>query len=86
MHALISSSVPCIWKLLGGKWRLPALTGNIFQPVEVFFWELAHIQAHSGLIAVSQEFKRIWYASAIVSALKTLFFFVFFVHQGREAI
>lgn len=80
---LISSSVPCIWKLLGEKWRLPALTGNIFQPVEVFFWELAHIQAHSGLIAVSQAFKRIWYSSTIVSVLKTLFVFFCFC-SSRE--
>lgn len=53
--ALISSSVSCIWKLLHEKWLLPALTGNIFQPVEGFFWELAHIQDHSGFTAVLQH-------------------------------
>lgn len=50
--ALFSSSVSCIWKLLHEKWLLPALAGNIFQPVEAFFWELAHIQEHSGFTAV----------------------------------
>lgn len=53
--ALILSSVSCIWKLLLEKWLLPALTGNIFQPVEAFFWELAHIQEHSGFTAVFQH-------------------------------
>lgn len=53
--ALISSSESCIWKLLHEKWLLPALNGNIFQPVEGFFWELAHIQDHSGFTAVLQR-------------------------------
>lgn len=53
--ALFSSTLSCIWKLLHEKWLLPALTGNIFQPVEAFFWELAHIQERSGFTAVSQH-------------------------------
>lgn len=53
--ALILSSMSCIWKLLHEKWLLPALAGNIFQPVKGFFWELAHIQEHSGFTAVLQR-------------------------------
>lgn len=47
-----SHPLSCIWKLLREKWLLPAFAGNIFQPVEAFFGELARIQERSGLAAV----------------------------------
>lgn len=48
------------------------MAGNIFNWVEIFFWDLANLQERSAFAAVSQCLKSgIWYPSTIVSLLNT---------------